>query len=194
VASGAVGDADGIVLVPYSDAWPGGFIDEAAAIRAVLPAVAASWCMEHVGSTAVVGLTAKPILDLLLIAPKGSWPRTELVEAFASLGYVFWAANPAPDHLLFIKGLPPGGRGRTHHVHVRPMPTARPILAFRDALRASASLARAYAALKVTLAAAYAQDREAYTRGKDDFVARVLRAREACTLTPVADGNATEVL
>jgi GrpB-like predicted nucleotidyltransferase (UPF0157 family) len=179
VAHGMAVGIDDIVLVAYRDAWPRGFADEAAAIRAVLPAAAATWPLEHIGSTAVIGLAAKPILDLLLIAPDGDWPRAALVEAFASLGYVFWAANPAPDHLLFIKGLPPYASGRTHHVHVRPIATAHPIIAFRDALRASPPLASEYAALKATLAAAFAQDREAYTHGKDEFVARVLREREA---------------
>jgi GrpB-like predicted nucleotidyltransferase (UPF0157 family) len=70
--------------------------------------------------------------------------------------------------------MPPFGTGRTHHVHVRPRARAAPIIAFRDCLRASAALARRYETLKRELIVKFRTDREAYTRGKDAFVASVL--------------------
>jgi GrpB-like predicted nucleotidyltransferase (UPF0157 family) len=166
--------ADVVALAPADPTWPARFAAEADAIRAALGAAAAGVTVEHVGSTAVAGLAAKPVIDLLLIPPDGVWPRDAFVAALPALGYAFWADDPDPEHLFFVKGMPPYGTGRTHHVHVRPRARAAPVLAFRDHLRARPDAARAYEALKRALAAAHPTDREAYTRGKDAFVARAL--------------------
>jgi GrpB-like predicted nucleotidyltransferase (UPF0157 family) len=166
--------ADAVALAPADPAWPERFTAEADAIRAALGPAAPRLAFEHVGSTAVPGLAAKPVIDLLLIPPDGTWPRDVLAAALPALGYAFWADNPDPEHLFFVKGMPPYGTGRTHHVHVRPPAKAAPVLAFRDHLRARPDVARAYEALKRALAVAHPTDREAYTRGKDAFVARAL--------------------
>jgi GrpB-like predicted nucleotidyltransferase (UPF0157 family) len=171
--------ADAVALAPPDPSWPAGFAAEARAIRAALGPAGDALHVAHVGSTAVPGLAAKPVLDLLVVPPDGAWPAALLVDALAGLGYVHWADNPDPAHLFFVKGMPPFGAGRTHHVHVRPWAHACPVLAFRDALRADAALAREYEALKRRLAALHPTDREAYTRGKDAFVARVLAAAGA---------------
>jgi GrpB-like predicted nucleotidyltransferase (UPF0157 family) len=147
---------------------------EAIAILAALARAVTGVTVEHVGSTAVPGLAAKPVIDLLLIPPEGTWPRDTLVETLSSLGYVFWAENPDPEHLFFVKGMPPYGTGRTHHVHVRPRARAAAVLTFRDYLRARPDVAHEYETLKRELAARYPTDRDAYTRGKDAFVARAL--------------------
>lgn len=75
---------------------------------------------------------------------------------------------------FFVKGMPPFGDRRTHHVHVRPRADALPILTFRDQLRSHPEFARAYERLKRELAARFRTDREAYTHGKDAFISAVL--------------------
>jgi GrpB-like predicted nucleotidyltransferase (UPF0157 family) len=171
--------ADVVHLVDPSPAWAAQYAAEVQAIRQRLGAAADEICFEHIGSTAVPGLAAKPIIDLLLIPHQGCWPREILERELPSLGYVFWAENPDAQHLFFVKGMPPFGSGRTHHVHVRPMERAKPILMFRNYLRDHATTADEYAALKRDLAERYPDDRDAYTRGKDDFIAAVLQRSHA---------------
>lgn len=167
-------DEDRIELVDPDPSWPGQYAAEASALIEVLPP-AAGVSLEHFGSTAIGHLRAKPIIDILLIHPQPSlWPS--LIAPMASLGYVFWVENPRKDRLFFVKGMPPFGARRTHHVHVRVPSDARDELLFRDALRADPMLARRYAELKGALAVRYPHDREAYTDAKADFIAEVLRA------------------
>jgi GrpB-like predicted nucleotidyltransferase (UPF0157 family) len=95
----------------------------------------------------------------------------------ASLGYVYWAENPKTDRMFFVKGMPPHGERRTHHVHIT-QPNGEMWLrrlAFRDHMRANSDEARRYEALKRDLAARYPDDREFYTRAKTDYVEAIHR-------------------
>lgn len=163
---------DEIALVPYDPAWPAAFAVEAARLRAVLPPAQVTQ-IEHVGSTAISGMMAKPVIDIFIAVPDlaaahAAWPG--LLEP---LGYAFWADNPRTDRLFFVRGLPPNGP-RTHHVHAcEPGPEFERHLAFRDHMRTHTEDAAAYLDLKRDLAARHHGDREAYTRGKDDFVAAI---------------------
>ena len=166
--------SDGIALAEADPAWPAIYELEAAALREVLPPVA-GLRLEHFGSTAVPNLRAKPVIDIMVIHPRPeSWP--ELVAPLERLGYVFWGDNPRKDQMFFVKGMPPYGARRTHHVHVRIPADAEKELVFRDLLRADAALACQYETLKEKLAAAYPFDREAYTNAKTVFVEEALRA------------------
>lgn len=166
---------DRIEIVPSDPRWAQAFAVEAARIRAVLPEHD-GLVIEHIGSTAVPGLDAKPVIDILLIEPDTArWPL--LVVPLQALGYVLWAENPRRDRLFFVKGMPPRGSGRTHHVHVRTPADAQRERAFRDWLRAHADDAARYAALKRELVAAHAADREAYTAGKTAFIEAILGRR-----------------
>lgn len=166
-------DADVIEMVTYDPSWPQRFAGEAAALRAVLPADL-SVAIEHFGSTAVPGLDAKPIIDIMLVVgDRGRW--NELIEPVQSLSYVYWAENPAPHHMFFVKGMPPFGSGRTHHVHVHRPEEARVPLAFRDYLIAHPEDAARYAALKRELAERFRTDRDAYTNAKAEFVTEILK-------------------
>ncbi|MEP7102161.1 MAG: GrpB family protein [Burkholderiales bacterium] len=163
---------DRIEIVTSDPRWPAAFEIEAARIRAALRAHGEP-AIEHIGSTAVPGLDAKPVIDILLIeADMARWPR--FIAPLQALGYVFWADNPRRDRLFFVKGMPPAGSGRTHHVHVRTPADAQRECAFRDWLRAHAGDAARYAALKRELAAAHRDDREAYTEGKTAFIEAML--------------------
>ena len=163
---------DLVEIVDADPSWPSQFQMEACVLREALPNSSALR-IEHFGSTAVPNLCAKPIIDIFVIYPDQSlWPG--LVDVLASLGYVYWSENPRKDRMFFVKGLPPLGSRRTHHVHVRIAADAVAELRFRDALRSNERLADRYAKYKRTLALRYPTDREAYTEAKTEFVATVL--------------------
>jgi GrpB-like predicted nucleotidyltransferase (UPF0157 family) len=163
-----------IEIVEYDPSWPALFAEEAARLRAALdPGLIVG--LEHFGSTAVPGMPAKPIIDILIAVRSLAAAREALIEPLEDLDYVFWADNPKTDRLFFVKGMPPYGERRTHHVHVVE-PSAEPWqrLAFRDYLIAHPEDARHYADLKRSLAAAHRTDREAYTEAKAVFVAEIM--------------------
>lgn len=119
------------------------------------------------------GLKAKPIIDILLLPPPDAdWQS--LVAPLEALGYQYWRDNPAPQRMFFVKGMPPRGQGRTHHVHVMNLADADRHLIFRNWLRNHPQDAAEYQRLKEQLAERFPTDREAYTQGKDALVARIL--------------------
>ena len=107
-----------------------------------------------------------------LVAYDPSWPAQYEAEA---LGYVFWADNPRRDRLFFVKGMPPFGTRRTHHVHVGTPEDARTALLFCEHLRRHSEEAARYAALKRELSARHSTDRDAYTEGKARYVDDIVR-------------------
>ncbi|SDL77160.1 GrpB family protein [Pseudomonas indica] len=179
---------DPIRIEAPREEWPQRYDEEAARIRdALAERGIAGVRLEHFGSTAVPGLAAKPIIDILLIPPlDADWQR--LVEPLEALGYQFWRSNPATQRMFFVKGMPPFGQGRTHHVHVMGLDEADRHLLFRDYLRTHPEDAQAYACLKHELAERYPHDREAYTRGKDAFVATLLGRQQAAMSAPDQGG------
>jgi GrpB-like predicted nucleotidyltransferase (UPF0157 family) len=168
--------ADDVEIVPYDPAWPGLFAVEADQLRAVLdlPQIVG---IEHFGSTAVPGLAAKPIIDILIAVRSLAHAKATMIEPIMSLGYVYWSENPKADRMFFVKGMPPYGERRTHHVHITEpdgeMWQRR--LAFRDYLRGNPEEARRYEVLKRDLAARYPADREQYTNAKTEYVESVYR-------------------
>jgi GrpB-like predicted nucleotidyltransferase (UPF0157 family) len=158
-------------VVAYDPAWPGLFADEAEQLREALgPAVLA---IEHVGSTAVPGLAAKPIIDILAaIAPSADarWVKARL----ESIGYLHTPESSAPAR-IFRKGPADMALLRTHHLHLTDLDGHywRRIIAFRDHLRRHSDDAVAYAELKRDLAARFADDRRSFTRGKHSSVASI---------------------
>jgi GrpB-like predicted nucleotidyltransferase (UPF0157 family) len=167
---------DDVELVPYDPDWPRQFAVEADRLRGVLdPALVVG--IEHFGSTAVPGLIAKPIIDILIAVTSLARAKAAAIEPILGLGYVYWADNPKPDRMFFVKGMPPYGARRTHHVHITEPDGEmwRRRLPFRDYLRAHPDEAARYAALKRDLAQRHATDREAYTDAKTDYVATVYR-------------------
>jgi GrpB-like predicted nucleotidyltransferase (UPF0157 family) len=166
---------DKIEIVEYDPAWPGLFLKEKTNLLRVLIDLR-EVKLEHFGSTAVPGLAAKPILDIMVgVESRNAWPS--LVKPFQSLGYVYWDKNPNPDEMFFVKGMPPYGKKRTHHLHVYDFQGTRwkNELAFRDYLRNHPEDAQRYEALKRDLAEKFAVDREAYTQSKTGFIQGVLR-------------------
>ena len=161
-----------IEIVAYDPAWPAAFALEGRLVAQAL----GPWLTgppEHIGSTAVPDLAAKPVIDLM--APIESLAAARpAIAAAQRAGYVHYPYRPDVMH-WFCK---PSPAVRTHHLHLVPAgsPLWRERLAFRDALRGDAALRDEYAALKRALALQHRDDREAYTDAKAPFVARVLRA------------------
>jgi GrpB-like predicted nucleotidyltransferase (UPF0157 family) len=167
---------DTITLEPYDPRWADQFSNERRTIRGCVD-FSVPLVIEHVGSTAVPGLPSKPIIDILIGASSRDWPS--IVEALKGIGYVHWEDNPEPDREFLVKGMPPFGIRRTHHVHICEVGGRLwDKLLFRDYLRQHAEDRIAYADLKRRLAADYPGNREAYTNGKGGFVADIMnRAR-----------------
>ena len=157
--------------------WPGLFRAEADRLAAaVARAGLAPLALEHVGSTAVPGLAAKPILDLMAGSPPGAdWQP--YLEVAVALGYGPRGPQGVAGRELLVRG---PEAARTHHLNLTEAGGTFwcEHLAFRDRLRADPALAAAYAALKRDLAARHASDRGAYTTGKAAFVIAVLRCAD----------------
>jgi GrpB-like predicted nucleotidyltransferase (UPF0157 family) len=168
-------DMDEVELVNYDPRWPVLFDEEAKRLRAALdPSLILG--LEHFGSTAVPGLSAKPIIDILIAVRSLTDAQASFVEALRSLDYVYWAENPKQDRMFFVKGMPPFGSRRSHHVHVTEQDGEMwQRLAFRDYLRAHPGEAGTYQRLKRRLAAEHQSDREAYTAAKSAYVESVMR-------------------
>lgn len=166
-----------IAITPYDPAWPARYAAEEARLIAALPADLHTR-IAHIGSTAVPGLSAKPIIDIQVEVTDPDRVRREAVPLLQALGYEFiWRptmGERAPYYAWFI-GRHPDGR-RAFHVHmVEPDEATVDRLLFRDFLRAHPDVARQYEALKQQLATAHPADRAAYTQAKTPFIANVLR-------------------
>jgi GrpB-like predicted nucleotidyltransferase (UPF0157 family) len=166
---------DAVEIVDYDPRWPLLFEEEAKRLRAVLdPSQIIG--PEHFGSTAIPGLAAKPIIDILIAVRSLAVAQATVIETLQNLDYVFWADNPKTDRMFFVKGMPPFGSKRSHHVHfTEPTGEMWHRLAFRDYLRAHPEEGEAYERLKRRLAAEHRTDREAYTDAKSAFVESVMR-------------------
>jgi GrpB-like predicted nucleotidyltransferase (UPF0157 family) len=152
------------MVVEYDERWPELFAHEAALLREALGDDAVA--IEHVGSTAVPGLAAKPVIDIL-IGLRDDELSDEHRRALRRLGYV---SRERSDRRYFRKGTP-----RTHFLHVVRYggEAWRTKLAFRDFLRADAAAAAGYAARKLELATH--GNRAVYAAKKDEYV-RAIRA------------------
>jgi GrpB-like predicted nucleotidyltransferase (UPF0157 family) len=126
--------------------------------------------IEQVGSTSIPGLPAKPIIDIA-VAVESFEDSAVCIEPLAELGYRYRGELGIPRRHFFSKGDP-----RTHHLHMLEIGSAewRNHLLFRDYLRAHPGTARAYAVLKQDLAGRFADNREAYTEGKSEFIRGIL--------------------
>jgi len=173
--------ADRIELVPYDPRWPGLFAEEKRRLLALFPALIRR--VEHFGSTAVPGLWAKPVVDLLVEVTSLDAAREQIAPALERAGYdYFWRATHGEDgppfYAWFIRR---DERGvRTHHLHmVEAQFEHWDRLLFRDHLIAHPDCARRYQELKLRLAAEHPADRVAYTRAKTEFIERVTAEAKA---------------
>jgi GrpB-like predicted nucleotidyltransferase (UPF0157 family) len=156
-----------VIVVPYDPAWRDAFRCEAEAIMSALGSTALE--VQHIGSTAIYGITAKPIIDMLLVVRD----LAELDGKTAALEAMRYEAKGEFGILgrrYFRKADARGNR--THHLHSfrHGDPEGERHTAFRDYMNAHPDCASAYGQLKLTLAAQHANNSEAYVDGKDAFV------------------------
>lgn len=154
-----------VVVSAYDPDWPGRFQFLRKRIADALGDMAAA--IEHVGSTAVPGLVAKPIIDIdVVLTSETILPAA--IERLARLGYIHRGNLGIPEREAFRA---PAGDPR-HHLYVCPPCSAefRRHIAFRDYLRAHPRDAKVYGDLKIALAERFREDRPAYNAAKSEFV------------------------
>jgi GrpB-like predicted nucleotidyltransferase (UPF0157 family) len=170
---------ESVRLVPADPAWPERGRAEAAAVDALIGKQSTGGRLvgptEHIGSTAVAGLPAKPILDLLA-AITDLEVGAEVAQVLARHGWHFVPPelDGRPYERFFVKVVD-GHRAAHLHLVLAGSSYWSDRLRFRDLLRGDPRSAADYAALKTRLASAHAKDREHYTAAKYDFVQNVLR-------------------
>jgi GrpB-like predicted nucleotidyltransferase (UPF0157 family) len=162
-----------ITISEYNPDWPVMFARESERIRAALEQRLVG--IEHIGSTAVSGLAAKPIIDILAGVPDMRW-ADECVFRLEAIGYTYFPFPQFPERRFLADGSIGSAR---HHVHLTTLGSGfwEEKLLFRDWLRASEANAARYLVLKKRLAAEFGQDRERYeeyTDGKSGFILSAL--------------------
>ncbi|MCD4685340.1 MAG: GrpB family protein [Anaerolineae bacterium] len=166
-------------LSEYNPQWPQRFEQERVLLNAALGEDEVV-DIQHIGSTSVPGLRAKPIIDIL-VAVETFAPVEEYGERLGPVGYQYFPHGDEGERLFFWKGIP-----RTHHLHIVEYATwehQRHII-FRDYLRAHPDIARRYTQVKEELATAFKHDRPAYTRGKTAFIKAIMERALAEIIDP----------
>jgi GrpB-like predicted nucleotidyltransferase (UPF0157 family) len=155
-------------LAEYNPEWPVLFQTESELIEAAMGEKAVE--IQHIGSTSVPGLRAKPIIDIL-VAVDNFEPIEEYRRRLEPIGYRFQTHENDAERLFFWKGQP-----RTHHLHLVEFATweHQRHLLFRDYLRNHAEIARLYEEIKRELAVAFKNNRPAYTKGKTAFIKSIM--------------------
>jgi GrpB-like predicted nucleotidyltransferase (UPF0157 family) len=163
-----------IRLVAHQPGWGAAFTNEKEQLARILKPPALM--IEHVGSTAVRGLAAKPILDIAVavssLEDTHAWP-----DLLRGLDYTFFGDREGWGEHFYAKG---PDQNRTIYLHVVPIGNSRwsDYLVFRDALRARTELRQEYENLKQRLLAQHGDDRPAYTDAKAALIRRVLDERK----------------
>ena len=167
-----------VAIVPYDPRWPEIFRSEKDHLLSCLPNDLIRR-VEHFGSTAVPGLAAKPVVDVLVEVTDLPATRVRIAPVLEAQGYdYFWRPTHGDDgppfYAWFIKR-DPGTGARTHHIHMVEPDFGEhwDRLLFRDYLIEHPQVAREYEDLKFRLASAYPNDRVAYMKGKTEFVLRI---------------------
>lgn len=171
---------DYVELVAYDPKWPQLAKIEIETLLSKLPANKII-DIQHVGSTAIPGLCAKPIIDIQIAVRSLDEIKLLAVPILQSMGYQYWAENPDTTRMFFVKGMPPFGEKRTHHVHIFEANSKhwRGRILFRDYLITHPDIAKEYEQLKQELAKQFTHDREQYTDAKSEFVSKVLKLTDS---------------
>ncbi len=173
-----------ITMVESDPAWPERYEEEVRFLQShfasdLIPRI------EHFGSTAVAGLAAKPVIDMLVEIASFDRGDREIRPVLEAAGYIyFWREDCTPPHIMFVKGYGPDGYlpgVQRYHLHLAPAdhPFWEGRLLFRDHLRRHREIADQYAALKWRLADEHRNDREAYTEAKTEFITDIMKKAKA---------------
>jgi GrpB-like predicted nucleotidyltransferase (UPF0157 family) len=173
-----------VAVVAYDPCWPELFEQEQLHLLSCLPADLLRR-IEHFGSTAVPGLPAKPIVDILVEVTSLDETKLRIAPILKAQGYEYfwrpsWGDNTPPFYAWFIKRNNEGAR--THHIHmVEPHFEHRDRLLFRDYLIEHPDVAAEYGSLKMRLSGRHYSDRVAYTQAKSEFIRQVTsKAKQYC--------------
>ena len=160
-----------VVVLDYDPEWPRVFETLRSFVWNAVADIAIS--IEHVGSTSVPGLAAKPVIDIDVVVPDGR--VSDGIARLSALGYEHRGDLGVPDREAFFR--PP--QSPPHHLYLCPSTSSALAnhLAIRDHLRANQAVANAYGNLKKRLAAEYANDIDGYVEGKTSFLLGILRER-----------------
>ena len=164
---------ESVRVMPYSDQWPAHFRAERDRLVAIVPELLA---VEHIGSTAVPGLAAKPIIDMMA-ALRSVEVEDRIVDRLCGSGYITSTEfnRSLGDRRWLMRH---AGGHRTHHLHLVLSDSRHwaECIRFRDALRQDSGLATRYVDLKQRLASQFGSDRDGYGNAKAAFIASVLSA------------------
>lgn len=169
-----------VILADYDPAWPELFEAERKRLQAAIGQCAVA--IEHVGSTAIPGIAAKPVIDIS-VALRSELDALRCITPLFELGYECLGEYGLPGRIFFRKrtdspllGQVSSGVGRTHQMHMYTNGHSEHVqhILFRDYMRSHPLDARDYAQLKRKLAAEH-DDIEAYAKAKSDFIQRILR-------------------
>jgi GrpB-like predicted nucleotidyltransferase (UPF0157 family) len=174
--TGAHRPESGIVLVPHSSAWAAEFEREASAIVRALSLLSIE--LHHIGSTAIPGIVAKPVIDMIGIVDSVE-ELDDSAARLVELGYEAMGEFGIPGRRYFRKNAPDGTRTHQLHTFARGSPEIQRHLDFRDYLRAFPAEAAAYAELKLEVARRCGSNVGTYTEGKTEFVRAVERRAAA---------------
>ncbi len=162
-----------IIIEAYNPEWSTAFEQEREKIAYALRDLRVQ--LEHIGSTSVPGLAAKPIIDILIVVENAD-DAVRAISPLVILQYDCRGEAGIAGRIFFGKGEP-----RTHHLHLYTSPhnpERERHLLFRDYLRAHRDAVQQYAVLKYGLAEKFRDDRDAYTEAKSDFIRGIVdRAR-----------------
>jgi GrpB-like predicted nucleotidyltransferase (UPF0157 family) len=176
-----------VVLCPHNCSWAGLGESERSTIEGLVTRFAAD--VQHVGSTAVTGLDAKPILDIAVALDPAQDPNTaEIARRMQAGGYQYRGDRGPDGGLFFVRAI-----GDVHTVHVHMVSVDDPewarYITFRDYLRATPERRRDYQRLKQELATRYASDRVGYTEAKTAFISETLRLAAEHAASAAARGT-----
>lgn len=174
-----------LYLSPYRDEWPKLFETEKKSITTAIGNQIAD--IQHVGSTAVPGMSAKPILDIA-IAVRNFETARACIEPLLKLGYTFKGENGIPRRHYFQKGEP-----CTHHIHMveETCEVWAKLIQFRNFLRSDRSAAEEYGRLKTALVDSLAGDRKAYLAAKAEFITEAIKESRATRRHPFRPDTAS---
>lgn len=159
-----------VKLEPHNSYWDKVYQIEAQSLKDKLGSKAKD--IQHVGSTAIPELVAKPIIDVAILVDNLDIAE-QWVKPLTELGYWYKGKqNDMPDRRFFAKG--PESK-RTVYLHVVNQDEYDRMIKFRDSLRSAPKLAKEYSALKQKLVKTLSQNREKYTSSKNDFIQKVIR-------------------
>jgi GrpB-like predicted nucleotidyltransferase (UPF0157 family) len=162
-------EKDTVRLLPYTNEWKRLFEEEKSLLQTAVGIFGLD--IQHVGSTSISGMLAKPILDIA-IAVRNFEKAHVCIKPIEQLGYEYRGEDGIPRRHFFVKGNP-----RTHHIHMNELGSRdwNNQMIFRDYLVRHPKIAKEYAELKTELAKRYPTDRQSYLYSKSPFIERILQ-------------------